>query len=693
MIRILVTLIIPFFLLTPSLAKTTEVDQKTAIKKLELEIKQILTEKHGYRGDGFKKLFFSEIEDDEYLKGIEKFKIALEKTKFVRDFKEIVYLYIDSRKTVNVSTYFGRREFYFPALESAEAFISLISEDPDNEPAYQQYLKDSVALGADAFKYKTEQEVAKLKNKVDRVADALKETYGSWYRYHEVGRDLLCETNYGSPDTSKIKKEVKRLLGKEVSSVDFHKIDLNRYDNYSKNIHIWFENSPESIEIETNINHAGLQNSYVRVDNKEKKLEFQSFFNSNCNFTKALIWEYDNKRKRVSKKIDSNGNIARTMYKSRDIRTLEEIYSNCTYCRPFSELVEFARNDERVLVTIYDTGVDYNHPEIAYKIHNMPIDASEKEDYRQKKARLNDEKRKIRDEFNKLTFGQQPQVLNEYMSKLKSIDRRLQESSIGWSFAEGNDKPYDHYRKLFTSGLHGTSVAGAASKGSDDIAILPIKVSLFHLESYEAMEMAHKKGSRIVNISLADSFKYQWKGLSDAIADHPDMLFIPAAGNDEENLDEEPFYPASFDYPNMLVVASVYRNNELSDFSNYSKTKVDIAAHGEQVLLPAAGNTYDVLSGTSLAAPQVTRTAAKVKFIYSSFNPEDIINIIMDSGTPVKSLEEKVKCGCVLNERNAIQMAGEMAIKRIRKSALTEEEKTEATKEVEGKVKKLLKEL
>ena len=77
-----------------------------------------------------------------------------------------------------------------------------------------------------------------------------------------------------------------------------------------------------------------------------------------------------------------------------------------------------------------------------------------------------------------------------------------------------------------------------------------------------------------VNIRLTNN---SWGGggfsqaLSDAIAasGNAGMLFVAAAGNNASDNDATPFYPASYDLPNVIAVAATDRNDALASFSNY----------------------------------------------------------------------------------------------------------------------------
>lgn len=85
---------------------------------------------------------------------------------------------------------------------------------------------------------------------------------------------------------------------------------------------------------------------------------------SKCSSSHARLWDY-NTNDVLSKRVflHGNGEVSRTVYSKRVVLPLDLIYSNDL---PKAEL-EAARKD-RVLVTILDTGVDYNHPALAYKI-------------------------------------------------------------------------------------------------------------------------------------------------------------------------------------------------------------------------------------------------------------------------------------------------------------------------------------
>src|SRR5262249_54515497 len=123
-----------------------------------------------------------------------------------------------------------------------------------------------------------------------------------------------------------------------------------------------------------------------------------------------------------------------------------------------------------------------------------------------------------------------------------------------------------------------------------------------------AIDYAVQTGARVINASWGGT------GPSEAVreaiqsASDAGVLFVAAAGNNGSDNDLFPFYPAGYDVPSVISVASSDHNDHRSSFSNYGRTTVDLAAPGENILSTMPFNSYAYLSGTSMAAPHVTGT-------------------------------------------------------------------------------------
>ena len=72
---------------------------------------------------------------------------------------------------------------------------------------------------------------------------------------------------------------------------------------------------------------------------------------------------------------------------------------------------------------------------------------------------------------------------------------------------------------------------------------------------------------------------------------------------------------------------------------------MDLAAPGNYILSTITGNGYAYMSGTSMAAPMVTGTAAMLYSCDASLSLMDVRNRILQSARPLESLSGKVATG------------------------------------------------
>jgi subtilisin family serine protease len=162
---------------------------------------------------------------------------------------------------------------------------------------------------------------------------------------------------------------------------------------------------------------------------------------------------------------------------------------------------------------------------------------------------------------------------------------------------------------------------------------------------------------------------------------------VHVAGNDGFDADENPYYPSDVSYDgskevcgNFINVGSISSRLDstfVSTFSNYGKQNVDLFAPGEEIYTTTSGNAYMSDSGTSLAGPMVSGTAALIWSYYPKLTVQELKQIILESGTAYDievivpgTKDKKVpfselsKSGKVLNVYNAMQMAEKMSKKK-----------------------------
>ncbi|MEY4990174.1 MAG: hypothetical protein RIS08_400 [Actinomycetota bacterium] len=166
-----------------------------------------------------------------------------------------------------------------------------------------------------------------------------------------------------------------------------------------------------------------------------------------------------------------------------------------------------------------------------------------------------------------------------------------------------------------------------------------------------------KKGLDIIATNNSWGGTGYSKALEDAIKRGGDVgiIFVAAAGNDGQNLDSFNQYPAEYDcttphrpFDCVVSVAAIGQNGNLAGYSNYSGTAVDIAAPGTNILSTVPGG-YDMLSGTSMAAPHVTGAIAMCLASYRGITAKQAIEKLKATAVSNPSLSGKVVTGGHLN--------------------------------------------
>jgi|GEM_PF-3227453 len=224
----------------------------------------------------------------------------------------------------------------------------------------------------------------------------------------------------------------------------------------------------------------------------------------------------------------------------------------------------------------------------------------------------------------------------------------------GWNFVN-NEGDVFSYSTIDTHGTHVAGIIAAEANNlgirgvAPEIKILPLKFINgtfgYTSDAIEAIEYAQKMGVKIINCSWGGS-EYN-HALKDAIQ-NSGILFVCAAGNRGQDIDINPVYPAGFDLPNIITVSSVNNKGNISTFSNYG-LKSDIAAPGENIISTIPGNKYNMMSGTSMAAPYVSGTASLILSQDDLLSPDEIKSRIIDNCDKYKQLNGLVKSSGIVN--------------------------------------------
>lgn len=169
---------------------------------------------------------------------------------------------------------------------------------------------------------------------------------------------------------------------------------------------------------------------------------------------------------------------------------------------------------------------------------------------------------------------------------------------------------------------HGTAVAGVIASQSHGAApfvqVLPVRISLpdgHHaaFQSAAAIAWAVHRGADLINASYTNQTRGSswWEHAAIRWARQRGVGVIAAAGND-------PSRPVGFPaaYPEVLAVGSLDPDGDLSAFSarrpRPNGQGLDVVAPGARIVTLSPQGHFHVASGTSLATPVVTATAASL---------------------------------------------------------------------------------
>jgi subtilisin family serine protease len=218
--------------------------------------------------------------------------------------------------------------------------------------------------------------------------------------------------------------------------------------------------------------------------------------------------------------------------------------------------------------------------------------------------------------------------------------------------------------------MHGTHVGGIAAKDNPFARLLVARIAFDYHPTPQAMTVEtairmsdgyaataqyfRDNGVRVVNMSWGWTYKeieggleangvganakeraamakemigILKDGLHRAMVDSPDILFVTAAGNSDNDVEFDVVIPSSFNLPNLMVVGALDQAGDPTGFTS-GGMNVRVYANGFQVESYVPGGETMKMSGTSMASPNVCNLAAKLMTRKPGLKPSEVVYMI-----------------------------------------------------------------
>ena len=276
---------------------------------------------------------------------------------------------------------------------------------------------------------------------------------------------------------------------------------------------------------------------------------------------------------------------------------------------------QISKGSKDIVVAIIDTGIDTSHPDLK---ENLWINKAEKEG----KKGIDDDGNGFIDDIH------------------------------GWNFADNSNVVMDYHG-------HGTHVAGIiGGKGKICKPGVAPQVSLMILKYYSqgasgsinlmntinSIHYAIRNGAHIINFSGGGPQANEEERKAIELALEKNILLVTAGGNEKSNIEEKPYYPASYGLSNILSVGASDRSDKHSHFSNRGKF-IKAHAPGTKIYSTLPAGRCGFLTGTSQSTPLFTGGAVLVKHYKKLHTPRRIISYLSKASDFKWSLKDKSETG------------------------------------------------
>lgn len=278
--------------------------------------------------------------------------------------------------------------------------------------------------------------------------------------------------------------------------------------------------------------------------------------------------------------------------------------------------------DQEFIIAVIDTGVDYNHPDLAANMWTNP---------------------------GEIPGNGQDDDGNGYVDDVH-----------GYDFYDYNSDPMD-------GNGHGTHCSGTiGGVGNNGVGVAGVN---WHCRIVAAQFLGPGGSGSLdgaidaIEYCAVNQFKVSnnsWGGggfsqamfdVIQAAGDQYGHIFVAAAGNGGSY---GASYPGALSCDNIICVAATDINENMASFSQYHPVEVDLGAPGVDILSSTPGNNYSYYSGTSMATPHVAGGVGLIFSILGDATATEVKDIILSTARPISSLNGNCVTGGVLNVADAL---------------------------------------
>lgn len=220
-------------------------------------------------------------------------------------------------------------------------------------------------------------------------------------------------------------------------------------------------------------------------------------------------------------------------------------------------------------------------------------------------------------------------------------------------------------------GTHVSGIVGAVGNNGLGVSGVAWKVQLMELEfiasddlgtlsdELPCIEYAISHNVKVINASFGDTSFSQAEINAIYAAGQAGIIFVCSAGNNTQNIDILPFFPADYSLDNIICVGATDDRDQPAVFSNFGSGSVETFAPGENILstFHTSTSSYGYLSGTSMSAPFVTGAVALLRAQFPGDTYRQTINRILNAADANPALAGKSQTGGRLNLATALTTA------------------------------------